>query len=95
MSGKKTPAWKNAQQKTTGAQNNDDRANKPKDPTELVKILMKTDYREVVKAGQVWETDAEKAAELVKLNRAEYVEESKASRKKASDEDEDDEQSDE
>jgi hypothetical protein len=34
---------------------------------------MKTDYMDEAKTGQVWETDVAKAAELVKLKRAEYV----------------------
>ena len=39
----------------------------------LVKVKMLTDYRDVAKVGEVWETDKQKAEELVRLKRAEYV----------------------
>ncbi len=68
-----TPAWKKAQQKETAAKNTDDHLNEQAPKGGTVKIKMKTDYRDVAKAGQVWETDASKAAELVELGRAEYV----------------------
>jgi len=49
------------------------KSNKPK--VELVKIKMRTNYRDVAKSGEVYETDAEKAAELIRLGRAEAIEE--------------------
>ncbi len=66
---KKTPAWKKAQQQETGAQNSERRASKPAEGT--VRIRMKSDYRDVAKAGDIYETDAAKADELIKLGRAE------------------------
>lgn len=71
---KKQPAWKESQQKNTEAKNNDDRAEEAQSSnTDRVSIKMRTDYRDVAKAGHVWETDREKAAELVRLGRADYV----------------------
>lgn len=73
LSSKKTqPDWKNQQQKNTGTKNSDERAKeagKPKTAT----IKLKTNYRDVAKTGDTWTTDAEKADELVRLGRAEYV----------------------
>lgn len=67
------PAWKKAQQKQTEPKDSEDHLNEQAPATGLVQIKMKTDYRDVAKAGQVWETDAKKAAELVSLGRATYV----------------------
>lgn len=71
---KNTPAWKDHQGEETKPQNNEDRAKKA-DTTKskLVSVKMKTDYRGEVKAGEVYKTDADKADELVRLGRAEYV----------------------
>ena len=38
-----------------------------------VSLLMKTDYRNFAKKGQIYKVDPEKAAELVKLGRATYA----------------------
>ena len=70
---KNKPAWTGNQQKSTDAKDSSDRANESVTPGAMVKIKMKTDYRDVAKAGQVWETDAAKAKELVDLGRASYV----------------------
>ncbi len=69
-----TPAWKQAQQKETAAKGSEDHLNE-QSPAQggTVKIRMKTDYRDLAKTGDIWETDAAKAAELVSLGRAEYV----------------------
>ena len=65
----KPAAWKSNQQRSTGADKKDQsKARTPK----LVKLKMKTSYRHFAKAGDVWETDAAKAKELVDLGRAEY-----------------------
>lgn len=69
--GKKAP-WRDSQQKKTGASKKDQA--KAKTPT-MVKLKMKTSYRHFAKAGDVWETDAAKAKELVDLGRAEYYDE--------------------
>lgn len=71
------PAWKKNQQKNTGSKNNEQRAveNGQKIIKSLVKIKMKTDYRDVAKKGEIYETDQSKAEELVKLGRAEFIEE--------------------
>lgn len=66
-----TPGWKENQQKETNAIENEDR--EPVKNAKTVKVKMKSDYRDVAKNGQVYETDADKAAELVKLGRAEYL----------------------
>lgn len=69
-----TPDWKKAQQKNTGATTQQSReAVKAAQAPKAVKVRMLTDYRDLVKKGEVWETDSEKAAELVKLHRAEYL----------------------
>lgn len=68
-----TPAWKAAQQKETAAKDTTDHTAAAAPAEGKVRIKMKTDYRDVAKAGQVWETDAGKAKELVELGRAEYV----------------------
>lgn len=41
--------------------------------TKLVKVKMFYDYRNEAKSGDIYETDPEKAAQLVRLRRAEYV----------------------
>lgn len=69
----KTPAWKAAQQKETKSKDSEAHLDSQQPKEGMVKIKMKTDYRDVAKAGKVWETDAAKAAELVGLDRAEYV----------------------
>lgn len=75
MAGKNKPAWKEHQGEETKPENNDTRAARTETAkVKLVSVRMKTDYRDVAKAGEVYKTDAAKAAELVKLNRAEYVE---------------------
>lgn len=66
-----TPGWKENQQKETNAVEQETRQNVSNAKT--VKVKMKTDYRDVAKAGEVYETDSEKAAELVRLGRAEYL----------------------
>lgn len=70
---KNKPAWAANQQKSTDAKGSEERAAEAVVPGEMVKIKMKTDYRDVAKAGDVWETDGAKAKELVDLGRAEYV----------------------
>jgi hypothetical protein len=71
---KKTePAWKKAQQKQTTTKNNDQRDAEKTKPGQYVTVVMKSDYRDVAKVGDRWETDREKAEELVTLGRAEYV----------------------
>lgn len=80
MSQKKTPAWKQNQQKETKPKNREER--KEEVQSELVKIRMNTDYRDVAKRGDIYETDAEKAEELVRLGRAEYLPEAKKTAKK-------------
>ena len=65
--------WKNKQQKNTGSQEHSNKGGADAEVLDLVKVLMKSDYRDVAKKGEVYETDAEKAAELVKLGRATYV----------------------
>lgn len=69
------PAWKKNQQKNTSSKNNEQRAveNGKKAKISLVKIKMKSDYRDVAKKGEIWETDQSKAEELVKLGRAEFL----------------------
>jgi hypothetical protein len=65
------PNWKKNQQKKTGASDQESRG--AAQETGMVKIKMITGYREFAKAGDIWETDVEKAAELVKLGRAKYL----------------------
>lgn len=72
VSGDQTPEWQKAQQKETAAKDSEAHLT-PKDGAKPVKIKMKTDYMDVAKKGDTWTTDAEKAAELVRLDRAEYV----------------------
>lgn len=68
----KQAGWKQNQQKQTKAENAKERTNIQ--PTHrMVKLNMLTDYRNFAKKGQTWETDEEKAAELVKLGRAKYA----------------------
>lgn len=68
------PAWKDHQQKETQPKNNEDREKQNKTETgTVVKVRMLTDYRDVAKTGEVYATDAQKAEELVKLGRAEYL----------------------
>ena len=67
-----TPEWQKAQQKETAAKDSEAHLS-PKGGAKPVKIKMKTDYMDVAKKGDTWTTDAEKAAELVRLDRAEYV----------------------
>lgn len=67
-----TPEWQKSQQKETTAKDSDQHL-KPPAADKKVKIKMKTAYRDVAKAGDVWTTDAGKAKELVDLGRAEYV----------------------
>lgn len=70
------PAWTENQQKETGAKDNEQRAEeKEKNAEKPVKIKLRTAYRDQGNAGDVIETDSEKAEQLVKLKRAEYVEE--------------------
>jgi len=66
------PDWTKHQQKQTGSQTREQKTQESKQSAKetTVKVFMKTDYRDVVKKGQVFETDADKAAELIKLNRA-------------------------
>lgn len=67
---KKEAAWKQNQQKKTKSQDKEQSAQERGTKTDLVELYMTSDYRDQAKAGQVWMTDAEKAAELIKLNRA-------------------------
>lgn len=69
------PAWKQAQQKRTKPETKEVRQENSQIEAKpvLVKLRMLTGYRDLVSAGEIWETDAEKAEELVKLRRAEYV----------------------
>lgn len=39
----------------------------------LFQIKMLTDYRDIAKKGEIYEVDHEKAEELVKLGRAEFI----------------------
>jgi hypothetical protein len=73
----KTPGWKENQQKQTSAKDSDQRDSE-KETAQLVKIRLLTDYRDVAKKGDVADFDEEKAAELVRLGRAEYVSKKKA-----------------
>jgi hypothetical protein len=71
---KAKPAWTQNQQKDTKPKDNDIRsAEASANGVQTVVIKLKTDYRDVAKAGDNWETDREKAEELVHLGRAEYV----------------------
>lgn len=70
------PNWKKNQQKQTKASDQESRG--AAKPTGMVKLKMITGYREFAKAGDIWETDSEKAAELVKLGRAKYLNGNKA-----------------
>lgn len=68
------PDWVRHQQSEVNAKDSDQREKEAKtEGNQSVAIKMKTDYCDVAKAGDVWTTDAEKAQELVTLNRAEYV----------------------
>jgi len=67
-----TPGWKENQQKQTSAKDSDQRDSE-KETAQLVKVRLLADYRDVAKKGDVAEFDEEKAAELVRLGRAEYV----------------------
>ena len=80
-----TPGWKENQQKQTSAKDQSDR-DVEQGTAKGVKVLMKTDYRDVAKAGQTVEFDAEKAAELVRLGRAEYVKNPKAAKEEVKEE---------
>lgn len=66
-----TPGWKDNQQKETNAVEQETRQNVQ--GVKTVKVKMKTGYRDVAKVGDIYETDAEKAEELVRLGRAEYL----------------------
>lgn len=68
----KAPGWKENQQKETKAIDGEDRENE-KSTSGTIKIKLLTDYRDVAKKGDVKEFDAEKANELVRLGRAEFV----------------------
>lgn len=72
MGGKK-PAWTEHQQKETKSKTREEAKgeSKTKKASTKVKLYMLSDYRDVAKKGKVWETDAEKAEELIKLKRAE------------------------
>lgn len=70
------PAWKQAQQKQTKPEKAKERESVVGKPNNRM-IKMRTSYRHFAKAGDVWETDESKAAELVRLGRAEYVDEKK------------------
>lgn len=68
------PDWTKHQQSEVNAKDSDQREKEARvNENTQVAIKMKTDYRDVAKAGDVWTTDAQKAQELVQLNRAEYV----------------------
>lgn len=63
-------AWKDNQQKETKSGSAE--SNKPAE-AKFIKIRMLSNYRDVAKRGDVWKTDTEKAEELVKMGRAEYI----------------------
>lgn len=63
-------AWKDNQQKETKSGSAE--SNKP-EKVKTIKIRMLSNYRDVAKRGDVWKTDSEKAAELVRMGRAEYI----------------------
>lgn len=68
------PAWVKNQQKNVNTINSEQRLEQTNsDEVQEVTIMMKSDYRDVVKSGQLYTTDAGKANELVSLGRAEYV----------------------
>lgn len=70
----KQPAWKGRQQEEINAKPQEARANATKEEApRIVKIKMLSDYRDEVRRGDVYETDPQKAEELVKLKRAEYI----------------------
>lgn len=71
----KQPGWKANQQKQTKAETTQARTSQPSH--RMIKLNMLTDYRNFAKKGQTWETDEEKAAELVRLGRAKYAAEKK------------------
>lgn len=66
------PDWTKHQQKQTGSQTRKEQVDKSQETAKVstVKVFMNTDYRDVVKKGQVFETDAQKADELIRLKRA-------------------------
>ena len=74
-----TPGWKENQQKETTAKDQDQR-DAEQETAGTVKIKMLTDYRDVAKKGDVAEFDAEKANELVRLGRAEFVKTAKVAK---------------
>lgn len=75
-----TPGWKANQQKQTTAKDQDQR-DAEQETAGTIKIKMLSDYRDVAKKGDVAEFDAEKANELVRLGRAEFIKSGKADEK--------------
>lgn len=68
----KQAGWKQNQQKQTGSTDQESRE-ALKGKVGMVTVKMRTAYRDIAKAGDIVEFDAEKAEELVRLNRAEYI----------------------
>lgn len=67
------PDWQNHQQEETQPKNNEDREDQKEEAKgKNVTIHMLSDYRDVAKKGDDYVVDEDKAAELVKLGRAEY-----------------------
>jgi len=68
---RKQAVWQANQQKETGASERGQVRSLDSQPLgDNVELFMFSNYRDVAKAGQIWTTDAVKAAELVKLGRA-------------------------
>lgn len=65
------PEWVKHQQEQTSSKSTEDHLQESE--TKTVKIKMLSNYRDVAKKDDIWETDNEKAEELVRLKRAEYV----------------------
>jgi len=66
------PSWTDHQQKkgVTKTREQKSKESKTEAKTSLVKVFMTSNYRDIVKNGEVFETDGEKAAELIRLKRA-------------------------
>lgn len=73
MAKTKKPAWTKHQGKETSSKTREQAKTESKSnkKANTVKLYMLSDYRDVAKKGDVWETDADKAEELIKLKRAE------------------------
>lgn len=72
------PSWKEHQQKETQPKDNEDRDQENEEKKgKIVKVKLLTSYRDVGVSGDIVAFDEEKAEELVRLKRAEYVKKSK------------------